>query len=63
MVGFVLFWDEGLSRFGGKDDMYVELRVGIWNRGGNFRWALNLPLRWSGKCYQLFSTKHVTPQE
>ena len=22
--GFVLFWDEGLSRFGGKDDMYVE---------------------------------------
>ena len=45
--GFVLFWDERLSSLGEKDDIYVELRVDIWNRGGNFRRELNMPLRWS----------------
>ena len=34
--GFVLFWDEGLSRFDGKDDMYVELGIGICHRDGCF---------------------------
>ena len=47
--GFVLFWDERLSRLGEKDDIYVELRVDIWNRGGNFRRELNMSLRWSAE--------------
>ena len=34
--GFMLFWDEGLSRFDSKDDVNVELRVGICHRCGCF---------------------------
>ena len=28
-LGFVLFWDEGLSTFNGEDDVYVDLRIGV----------------------------------
>ena len=28
-LGFVLFWDDGLSTLNGEDDVYVDLRIGV----------------------------------
>ena len=28
-LGFVLFWNKGLPPFDGKDDVYVELGIGV----------------------------------
>ena len=28
-LGFVLFWDEGLSTLNGEDNVYVDLRIGV----------------------------------
>ena len=59
--GFVLFWDERLPRFDGKDDVYVELGVGVCHRSALIIAEYTAPLERLARLAYFY--RHTAPME
>ena len=63
-LGFVLFGDEGLSSFDGKDDVYVELCVGVSHLCFPMKVSfMDIALLWSAGTMRIAFYRHYAPLE